>query len=144
MSGTSVATPIAVGMAAIILAFLNKTNVWKQEEKEHWLSRTKERRVRSTTGMRRVLEQMCRDRNCVKLLLPRLMWERSLDKIPLAVQTLMIWHGGKVVDWQVEYGNLNMALFVLFSKVVFILAHPYVLNSTSPNIKHGRLVSKHC
>ncbi|KAM0244372.1 hypothetical protein ACHAP5_006279 [Fusarium lateritium] len=88
MSGTSVATPIAVGMAAMILAFLNKTNVWNQEEKEDWLSRTKERRIRSTTGMRRVLEQMCRDRNGLKLLSPRLMWERLPDKIPPARQIL--------------------------------------------------------
>jgi hypothetical protein len=88
MSGTSVATPIAVGMATMILAFLNKTNVWKQEEKEDWLSRMKERRIRNTTGMRRVLEHMCRDRNGLKLLSPRLMWERCFDKSPSAVQIL--------------------------------------------------------
>ncbi|WZH48130.1 peptidase S8/S53 domain-containing protein [Fusarium acuminatum] len=88
MSGTSVATPIAVGMAAMILAFLNKTNAWEQEEKEDWISRTKERRIRSTTGMRRVLEQTCRDRNGLKLLSPRFMWEKPVGKIPRAEQIL--------------------------------------------------------
>ena len=77
MSGTSVATPIAVAMAAMILAFLNSTNAWPPGEKRQWLERSKERRLRSTRGMGRLLEHMCRDRGGLKILSPKLMWEEN-------------------------------------------------------------------
>ena len=70
MSGTSVATPIAVGMAAMVLAFLNRTNAWVPRQKRQWLDRTTERRLRSTRGMGQLLEHMCRDRNGLKVLSP--------------------------------------------------------------------------
>lgn len=89
MSGTSVATPIAVGMAAMILAFLNRTNAWSPEMKRQWLDRSKERRLRSTRGMGRLLEQMCRDRNGLKVLSPKLMWEENPDLEPLQVLSNM-------------------------------------------------------
>lgn len=83
MSGTSVSTPIAVSMAAMILSFLNKTNAWSPEQKRRWLDRSKERRLRSTRGMGRLLEHICRDRNGLKVLSPRLMWEGDQDLDPL-------------------------------------------------------------
>ncbi|KAL3957395.1 hypothetical protein ACCO45_007973 [Purpureocillium lilacinum] len=85
MSGTSVATPIAVGMAAMVLAFLNRTNAWTPSQKRQWLDRSKERRLRSTRGMGRLLEHMCRDRNGLKVLSPKLMWEEDPDADPLGV-----------------------------------------------------------
>ncbi|KAJ6438339.1 hypothetical protein O9K51_08931 [Purpureocillium lavendulum] len=85
MSGTSVATPIAVGMAAMVLAFLNRTNAWTPSQKRQWLDRSKERRLRSTRGMGRLLEHMCRDRNGLKVLSPKLMWEEDQDAEPLKV-----------------------------------------------------------
>ncbi|KAF5024992.1 hypothetical protein F66182_2943 [Fusarium sp. NRRL 66182] len=85
MNGTSVSTPIAVGMTAMILAFLNKTNEWSPEVKREWLDRTKERRLRSTKGMGRFLEYMCRDRNGLKVLAPELMWEQCPDEPPLKI-----------------------------------------------------------
>ncbi|VUC32730.1 unnamed protein product [Clonostachys rosea] len=75
MSGTSVSTPIAVGMAAIILGFLNMTNEWDPQVKETWLGRIHEREIRRTRGMRKLLAHLCRDRNGVKILSPYLMWE---------------------------------------------------------------------
>lgn len=75
MSGTSVATPIAVGMAAMIIAFLNKTNAWSPARKVKLLRQDKEQKLRSTRGMGKLLEDMCRDRNGVKVLSPSLMWE---------------------------------------------------------------------
>ncbi|UNI18714.1 hypothetical protein JDV02_004967 [Purpureocillium takamizusanense] len=85
MSGTSVATPIAVGMAAMVLAFLNRTNAWTPSQKRQFLDRSKERRLRSTRGMGRLLEHMCRDRNGLKVLSPKLMWEDDQDADPLKV-----------------------------------------------------------
>ncbi|KAJ4267328.1 hypothetical protein NW762_003432 [Fusarium torreyae] len=92
MSGTSVSTPIAVGMAAIILAFLNKTNEWSPDVKRQWLERTKERRIRSTKGMGRLLEHMCRDRNGLKVLSPKLMWEHYPDSPSLKILALLGQH----------------------------------------------------
>jgi subtilisin family serine protease len=89
MSGTSVATSIAAGMAAIIIAFLNKTNAWPPDGKRQWLSHIKERRLRSTRGMRKLLEDMCRDRNGAKILSPLLMWEDDLAAGPLQVLAKM-------------------------------------------------------
>lgn len=83
MSGTSVATPIAVGMAAMILAFLNKTNVW--EDKEKWLGRSNEGKLRSTMGMRHLLQHMCRERDGLNVLSPSLMWEEDANANPLRV-----------------------------------------------------------
>ncbi|KAF4451363.1 ankyrin repeat domain-containing protein [Fusarium austroafricanum] len=88
MSGTSVSTPIAVGMAAMILAFMNKTNSFSLEEKRKSLDRTREWRIRSTTGMGRMLEHMCRDINGLKILSPKLMWERPPIPDPSEVQVL--------------------------------------------------------
>lgn len=75
MSGTSVSTPIAVGMAAMILAFLNTTNLWSPSEKRQWISLSKEDHLRSTRGMRQLLEHMCRERAGLRVLSPKLMWE---------------------------------------------------------------------
>ena len=77
MSGTSVSTPIAVGIAAMIIAFLNKKNDLDIEDKEHNLDQPKEWRIRGTTGMGRVLARMCRESNGLRLLSPRLMWEKD-------------------------------------------------------------------
>ncbi|KAK2594367.1 hypothetical protein QQS21_007927 [Conoideocrella luteorostrata] len=89
MSGTSVATPIAVGMAAMILAFLNTTSTWSPEQKRQWLDRSKERRLRSTRGMGRLLEHICRDRNGLRILSPKLMWEDDPDARPLYILSLI-------------------------------------------------------
>ncbi|CEF79369.1 unnamed protein product [Fusarium graminearum] len=88
MSGTSVSTPIAVGMAAMIIAFLNKTNEWGQDDKAGLLGRIKEWRIRGTEGMGRVLENMCRDINGLKLLSPKLMWEDDTVPDPKPIQIL--------------------------------------------------------
>ncbi|KAH7324147.1 peptidase S8/S53 domain-containing protein [Stachybotrys elegans] len=85
MSGTSVSTPIAVGMVSMILAFLNQTNVWSQNTKRQYLKRSTERRLRSTRGMGRLLEKLCRDRNGIKILSPKLMWEHEQELSPLQV-----------------------------------------------------------
>lgn len=85
MSGTSVSTPIAVSMAAMILAFLNRTNAWSPEQKRQRLDRSKEGRLRSTRGMGRLLEHICRDRDGVKVLSPLLMWDDDQDLEPLEV-----------------------------------------------------------
>ncbi|KAH7173727.1 ankyrin repeat-containing domain protein [Fusarium flagelliforme] len=99
MSGTSVSTPIAVGMAAMIIAFLNKKNDWDVEKKEQNLDKTKEWRIRGTMGMGRVLTRMCRDSNGLRLLSPKLMWEddsrRNSD--PIAILGLLSsWEGYEV------------------------------------------------
>ncbi|KAL6915741.1 hypothetical protein FSST1_007236 [Fusarium sambucinum] len=88
MSGTSVSTPIAVGMAAMIIAFLNKTNAWPPDAKANCLGRIKEWRIRGTAGMGRVLENMCRDINGLKLLSPKLMWEDCTVPNPEPIQIL--------------------------------------------------------
>jgi hypothetical protein len=88
MSGTSVSTPIAVGMAAMIIAFLNKTNAWPPDAKANCLGRIKEWRIRGTAGMGRVLENMCRDINGLKLLSPKLMWEDCPVPNPDPIQIL--------------------------------------------------------
>ncbi|PTD07171.1 Ankyrin-3 [Fusarium culmorum] len=88
MSGTSVSTPIAVGMAAMIIAFLNKTNEWGKDDKAGLLGRIKEWRIRGTEGMGRVLENMCRDINGLKLLSPKLMWEDDTVPDPKPIQIL--------------------------------------------------------
>jgi subtilisin family serine protease len=89
MTGTSVSTPIAVGMAAMILAFLNTTSHWSQEVKREWLDRSKERRLRSTRGMGRLLEQICRDRNGLRVLSPKLMWEDNPNANPFQVLNII-------------------------------------------------------
>ncbi|CAG9947654.1 unnamed protein product [Clonostachys rosea f. rosea IK726] len=93
MSGTSVSTPIAVGMAAIILGFLNMTNVWDPQVKETWLGRVHEREIRRTRGMRKLLTHLCRDRNGVKVLSPDLMWEdnHGIGNDPLQALNLIAW-----------------------------------------------------
>ncbi|KAH7143369.1 ankyrin repeat-containing domain protein [Fusarium sp. MPI-SDFR-AT-0072] len=80
MSGTSVSTPIAVGMAAMILAFLNSKNICSEKERRTtWLRRSIEGSLRSTRGMGRLLEHMCCDFNGLKVLSPKLMWVQDLD-----------------------------------------------------------------
>ncbi|CAH0019890.1 unnamed protein product [Clonostachys rhizophaga] len=93
MSGTSVSTPIAVGMAAIILGFLNMTNVWDPQTKEAWLGRVHEFNIRRTRGMRKLLTHLCRDRNGVKILSPDLMWEdnHGIGDDPLQALNLIAW-----------------------------------------------------
>lgn len=85
MTGTSVSTPVAVGMAAMILAFLNTTSAWSPTQKREWLDRWKERRLRSTRGMGRLLEHICRDRSGLKVLSPKLMWDETPDANPLQI-----------------------------------------------------------
>jgi hypothetical protein len=85
MSGTSVSTPIAAGMAAMILAFLNKTNEWNEKKKREWLDWSKERSIRSTAGMRRVLERMCRNSERLVVLSAELMWEQNPKFLDLQV-----------------------------------------------------------
>ncbi|KZZ91025.1 Peptidase S8/S53, subtilisin/kexin/sedolisin [Moelleriella libera RCEF 2490] len=89
MSGTSVSTPIAVSMAAMILAFLNTTTHWSLQMKREWLSFTQERRLRRTRGMRCLLQHMCRDRSGFQVLSPNLMWERNPNGGPFQALGLM-------------------------------------------------------
>lgn len=85
MSGTSVSTPIAVGMAAMILAFLNQRNVWKPSDKAHWLGLAQEDELRTTNGMRRLLEYLSLEREGLKVLPPKLMWNNDPYLLPLQV-----------------------------------------------------------
>lgn len=85
MSGTSVSTPIAVGMTAMILGFLNQRNVWKPTDKLHWLGLAQEDELRTTGGMRRLLEYLCLDREGLKVLPPKLMWNNDPYLLPLQV-----------------------------------------------------------
>ncbi|GAO19176.1 hypothetical protein UVI_02014640 [Ustilaginoidea virens] len=89
MSGTSVSTPIAAGMTAMILAFLNTTSAWSPEQKRQWLDRSTERRLRGTRGMGRLLAHICRDRSGLKVLSPKLLWEENPEAGPLKALSLV-------------------------------------------------------
>lgn len=66
---------MAVGIVAMILALLNVTRTWSPEDKrEHLMTRTQEKRVRSTTGMARVLRSVSRNSGGFFVLPRQVLW----------------------------------------------------------------------
>lgn len=66
---------MAVGVVAMVLALLNVTRGWSAERKRRELiTRAQEMRVRSTTGMAKVLRSASRESDGFLVLQPQVLW----------------------------------------------------------------------